>query len=341
MHFPRLLGLTAALVFLPACADTLAEPQGLDSDELIMSADASDKGKIVFVSPPNPPGGEIYVMNADGSGRTNVTNHPANDTEPSWSRNGKQIVFSSNRRNPGTFMHDIWVMNADGSGLRRVTTTSGQRDQYPHMSPNGKQILFTRGQEPPPFPGAVPQIFKINVDGSGETNLTNNAVPGCFPFGPPPCFFEAWPRWSPNGKQILFNRAPRPGQADIWVMNADGTGKTNLTNRPEINDFFADWSPNGKTITWGGGAGFGNADIFVMNIDGSGLTAVTTDGATNFDVAPVWSPNGKHIAFSSARGGPFQIFTINPDGTGERQLTDGDDGSNGFTSWASGPLPRR
>lgn len=336
------MGTAALVAFALVACDAVTKPE--ISPNFNAHGVTKSKGKIVFASTRDG-NAEIYVMNADGSELKNLTNHPSFDTQPSWSPNGKQIVFASDRRNSGRVQPnlEIHVMNADGSNPRRLTSTD-LADRNPHFSPNGKQIVFTRFLEPagppPALPPAVPQNFVINVDGTGETNLTNNSAPRCFgpPFDPDPtCVFEAWPRWSPNGKKILFNRAPLPGQADIWVMNADGTGKTNLTNSPTTNDFFADWSPNGKMIAWSGGGPPGETDILVMNIDGTGLRRVTTDGIVNFDVAPVWSPNGEKIAFWSGRGGNFDIFTIHPDGTNETRLTT-DPGFDNWPDWASGPV---
>ena len=111
---------------------------------------------------------EIYVMNADGSNQTNLTNNPASDQGPSWSPDGTKIAFFSGRDDPST--SEVYVMNADGSSQTRLTfITNG----WPAWSPDGTKITFTSNQGPNPFPG---EIYVMNADGTGATRLTNNSA---------------------------------------------------------------------------------------------------------------------------------------------------------------------
>ena len=322
MSFPKLLGLATALVVVSSCGDTVTDPDP-DPDPVV-----PELGKIVFAS-----AGDIWAMNDDGSGRISLTSDGATDDTPSWSSDGARIVFSRDG--------NIHVMNADGSDPVMVSS-SAQRDQFPHMSPNGQQIAFSRDVDQI----EVPQIFVINVDGTGETNLTNNFPLDCFqPMGPPPtwtaaedCLFEAWPRWSPDGQQILFNSAPLPADADIWVMNADGTGRRSVSNSPdkERNDFFASWSPNGDEIAFSGAAGWlidGLApdDIYVVNIDGTGLRTVTANVGPARNIGPGWSPDGAQLVFHQEGGGG--IFKIDSDGANQIELDAG-----AYPDWAIGPM---
>ena len=95
-------------------------------------------GQIVFVSLRDG-NHEIFVMNADGSDQTNLSNNDANDFNPTWSPDGEKIAFTSDREN-GNF--DIYVMNAaDGSGQTRLTDNPGD-DFNPTWSPDGEKIAF-------------------------------------------------------------------------------------------------------------------------------------------------------------------------------------------------------
>ena len=162
---------------------------------------------------------EIYVMNADGTAQTRLTNDAADDQNPAWSPDGSKIAFQSDRYGSG---YRIYVMNADGTAQTRLTGVG--YDENPAWSPDGSKIAFhTRG-------GGSAEIHVMNADGTGQTRLTNN-----WPIQ------DFAPSWSPGGSKIAFV-SDRDGDDEIYVMNADGTGQTNLTNDPAI-DHSPAWSP--------------------------------------------------------------------------------------------------
>ena len=128
---------------------------------------------------------------------------------------------------------------------------------------------------------------------------------------------------SEDGK-IAFE-SDRDGDFEVFVMNADGTGVTQLTNNDDW-DAVPAWSPNGKQIAFVSDRD-GDLEIFVMNADGTGVTRLTDHDAD--DWGPVWSPNGKQIVFTSDRYGDEEIFVMNADGSNVVSL-----GQQGYpTSW--------
>jgi len=122
--------------------------------------------------------------------------------------------------------------------------------------------------------------------------------------------------WSADGRRIAF-MSERDGNAEIYVMNADGSGQTRLTNDPGF-DADPTFSPDGR-IAFNSTRDGGNPEIYVMNGDGTGQTRLTFDPAA--DRQADWSPDGNRIAFESNRSGNFDLFAMNSAGGGLTQLT--------------------
>lgn len=244
-------------------------------------------GKIVFSSTRISDQHDVYVMNADGSGQTRLTNKPAHDLSPTWSPDGTRIAFASNRDQG---QYEIYVMNADGSGQTRLTNLAGHDDE-PAWSPDGTTIAFS----------SESGISVIDANGSNLIPLTNQNT-------------DYAPTWSPNGTQIAFTRG---GQ--IYIMNADGSNPTNLTNS-NSSDFDPNWSPDGTKIVYVRILADSNREIFVINTNGSGRTRLTN--SITFDWMPAWSPDGGKITFvREGSNGRFQIFAMNANGSNPVNLT--------------------
>jgi Tol biopolymer transport system component len=162
---------------------------------------------------------EIYVMNADGTGQINLTNDPADeDSQPTWSPDGSKIAFSWWGANA-----EIYVMDSDGTDWTRLTYNSVD-DTWPAWSPDGSKIAFTSHGW---YPFGKSEIFVMNADGTGQTQLTNTVVEGWTTTE----WRSAWePAWSPGGSKIAFT-SDLDGDWEIYVMNADGGGRTKLTSR--------------------------------------------------------------------------------------------------------------
>lgn len=154
---------------------------------------------------------------------------------------------------------------------------------------NGK-IAFSRDV------GGNRDIFSINADGTGLVNLTNTATVG-----------ESQPNWSPDGQKIVYSRS------GIWVMNADGSGQTQL--RATGSD--PAWSGDGQKIVFVDVPG--GHRLYTMNSDGSGATSIFSPSGFERPGSPNWSPNGQKIAFSVADL-DSRLAKINPDGTGYQDV---------------------
>lgn len=124
------------------------------------------------------------------------------------------------------------------------------------------------------------------------------------------------PAFSPDGARIAFV-SPRDGNAEIYVMNADGTGATRVTNDPQA-DGRPSFTPDGQTIVFHSSRAAGKQQIWSVNADGSNLTQLTRD-SVNF--APTVSPDGQTIAYVSARDRQYDIWLMGRDGSNQRQFT--------------------
>ena len=176
--------------------------------------------KIAFVSGDlggrrPPQGSEIYVVDADDRGLTNLTRGPGGGGSPARSPDGRRIAFWSLRDGNG----EVYVVNADGSRLRRLTRTPGS-DGGPVWSRNGRKIFFER------FFHNKSDVYVMNADGSRQRNLSRNPAP-------PRNGRDGSIAVSPDGRRIVFV-SERDGSGQIYVMNADGSGLRRLTRRSAV-----------------------------------------------------------------------------------------------------------
>jgi len=279
-----------------AIADAFEEPVPVYACGEGESAEAGAglTGRIAFTSVRDGDP-EIYVINADGSGATRLTDSPGGDYHPSWSPDGRRIAFYSEREGNA----EIYVMNDDGTQVTRLTNDAAQ-DYDPAWSPDGTQIAFHSHR----YQGAG-RIYVMNADGSDVHRLTDPA-------------FDDWsPSWSSDGAQIVFNSS-RSDDRDIWVINSDGTGLLDLTDSPVGDDWWPDWSPSGNRIVFHS-ARDGHFEIYTMDASGEDVIRLTNSLAGGYD--PAWSGDGTHIVFTSDGAGNRELCAMRSDGSGLFNVT--------------------
>jgi Tol biopolymer transport system component len=282
-----------------------------------------DGRKLVFVKRPQRSGAgcrpvgrcheEIYVINADGTGLRRLTRNAVSDGDPVWSPDGRRIAFTRDRDRQTA---NIYVMNADGSGQQRLTPDIRRRPWVElAWSPDWQRIAFVASGGPL---GAA-DIYVINTDGSGLRNVTNT-VTTSFDFA-----------WSPDGRRIAYLEGS-PGLGALSVVNADGTGKQRLTGLLMVDLGPPSWSPDGRTLAFTGRGG----DIYTVHADRTGLRKLAASPGWN--VGADWSRDGRRIVFMSSRDvhRAYDLFVMNADGSGQRNLTHTPGVSEYGPSWAPG-----
>jgi Tol biopolymer transport system component len=220
------------------------------------------------------------------------------------------ILFVSDKS--GTWQ--LWSMNEDGSNVRELTHDPAFWIIDARWSPDGSKIVFTSRDDrlSPRDRGAA--LYVMNADGTGGYKLTN------------PPLGESWdvnPRWSPDGKKIAFSRS-RAGAEDIFIIDIEGKTERNVTRNPRLTQFPAGWTPDGRHLlvsTFSNSEG--NGRIAFIDLEGNHVQRLTPEEAD--DNAPVLSPDGQSIAFSSigirnSITGRF-LHLMDSDGSNRRQLS--------------------
>jgi TolB protein len=238
----------------------------------------------------------------------------------SISGDGTKIAFVTSVNNAS----HIFVINSDGTGLKQLTSDSegiGLGGGSPSISGDGTKIVFTKaGSGSGPNDPHTEEIFIVNSDGSGLKQLTHKSG------GDGSVDFKS-PSISNDGSKIAFFHVDfNTWNRGIFVMNSDGTGEKQVTE-----DFTTDFSMSGD----GTKIAFLHGDdldfqYFVINSDGTGLTQLTHNSNNYEDMnnnlnppsAPSISDDGSKVAFEGYVGKDREIFVINSDGTGLKQLTD-------------------
>ena len=250
--------------------------------------------KIVFYSQRAYNGGDVYVMNPDGTNQIQLTSTEGFDGEPALSPGGDKIAFTSYRDGNGN--PEIYIMNTNGTGQTNLTNNPAAWDSHPSFSPDGDRIVFASYRD------NHFGIWVMNIDGTNPTELLQG-------------FGGTDPAFSPYGNQIVFcGIGGGAVSSEIWVMDEHGLTRKNLSQDDDAEDLDPSFSPDGTKIVFTKKVhNVAGGEIMVMNADGTNLINLTNNPAD--DYSPSFSPSGSFITFTSTRDGNAEIYVMNADGT--------------------------
>ena len=282
---------------------------------------SSDGKQLIFQSKRDKLGcDQIFTMNSDGSNVRMISSGQGRTTCSYFFKGGKKVLYASTHSGsrecppPADFAkygyvwavypeYDIYTATPDGKNLKNLTNTPGY-DAEATVSPNGKKIIFTSERD-----GDL-ELYSMNTNGKNVKRLTNE--PG----------YDGGAFFSPDSKMIVY-RGSHPADVklvqrdkellsqhlivpttfEVWVINADGTNKKQVT-KLNAASFAPYFTPDGKRIIFctnhfATDPRKRNFDLAVINVDGTGLERVTFN--ESFDGFPMFSPDGKKLVFASNR----------------------------------------
>jgi TolB protein len=265
---------------------------------------------------------QIYTMNVDGSNVKMVSNGDGRTTCSYLFPGSRRILYSSTHLGdkqcppkPDFSQGYVWAVypsfdvftaKPDGSDIKQLTSTPGY-DAETTITLDGKKLVFTSMRD-----GDL-DIYTMNADGSNVRRLTNELG------------YDGGPFWSYDGKKIVYRahhpqtdaqkadykrllqqNLIRPTTLELWVMNADGSNKRQVTRNGKAN-FGPYFFPDGKRIVFSSNMDDPrgrNFDLYMINVDGTGLERLTFH--ETFDGFPMFSPDGKKLVFASNRNAAKQ-----------------------------------
>jgi TolB protein len=256
-----------------------------------------DGSRIAFLSDRDGPT-DLWVIGADGKGEMRLTSSPEAEGAASWSPDGREIRFT-------VFANDasrIYAIPSGGGPAKMIGSVPGRALR---LSPDGEKILYWTGT------WTAMKMFVSGLDGSGARQITDGSG-------------AAWgARWSPDGKRIAFGDRDAGGILQAHVMNADGSGRRQVTRftRSDGSAQMPSWSQDGTRLAVQSGAKDVPARIWVVNAATGTAEKLGASAGSYADEIPVWFPDGKLIAFQSDRSGAMEIWVMGSDGSTPRQVT--------------------
>ncbi|MGH9317090.1 MAG: hypothetical protein ACRD1P_08290 [Thermoanaerobaculia bacterium] len=298
----RFPALRIRLVLLVIAAGTLCQPLRAQSSPRPVTnggapAVSLDGSRIAFTSDRDG-STDIYIISADGTGEARLTSTPEDESQLDWSADGKEIRFTVFAKDSSR----VFSIQPDGKNQKLLGTVPGRALR---LSPNGMRVLYWTGT------WTAMKMFASDLDGGNARQLTDGSG-------------VVWGvRWSRDGKQIAFGDRDSQGLLHVYAINADGSGRRQVTHFPasDGNAQMPSWSPDNRMLAVQATAKDQPGHIWIVDAATGDAKKLAAHSEPYADEVPAWFPDGKRIAFQSNRTGHMEIWVMNADGSGQRQVT--------------------
>ena len=249
-----------------------------------------------------PEGDDLFIASVIGGPLKRLTRSPRSwELEPAWSPDGRTIAYAAVDETQAATRTRIWTVNANGASRRRLSPLTDAEERSPAWAPDSARIAFLHDISAAQF-----NVYSMAANGSERTRLTRALQDE-----------ESSITWSPSGSDIALLRtanARDPGHAriDVWMMRADGSGQTRVTDKANFGSLC--WSADGQVLAY-----VSRGQISLTRLATGKSRRIYTPGQLD---AFSWSPDGKTFAVILTRAGRTDLHTVSADGTGNlRRLT--------------------
>ncbi len=293
-YHPISLAVPILITFQVGCAGQLTSPTQPET--------AKPRSGIIFTSDRSG-NWDVFIIQPDGSGLTQLTDDPKVDADPDWSPDGRQIAFRSRRDGSS----DIFVMSSDGSApvnLINDPETSFDDEFTPRWNPDGETFSIYTDRFAPRgnCVSASHQIALLRKQaGEYEVDLFETIAGEQYSSS-----------WSPDGRYLVFNSACRVPGFQLYLYDSQTRDTKKLTSSEPNSHSQPAWSHDGKFLAFSANIN-SNIDIYILDLNTDNRVRVTGHPAK--DMMPSWSPDGSQIAFVSNRDGNDEIYVMDVDGT--------------------------
>jgi TolB protein len=256
----------------------------------------SPDGKTIAFVSERTGGARVYLIGADGTGERALGGPDGAQQAPSWTADGR-VLFSAGANG----ITQVFSVTPGQSDFKSIASVPGRMVA---LSPDGTRAAYMTGDY------MTSRLMVALLAGGDARQLTDGKSP-------------AWNyRWSPDGKKIAFTGKSAEGPLAVFVVNADGSGLTQVTRlaADQGGAQVPDWSSDGKRLTFQV-TRKDSGDVWVVNADGTAARNILARAERSHDEGPRWFPDGTRVAFQSDRTGRFEVWVVNVDGTGLKQIT--------------------